>query len=103
MFPLAESATYVHAAHVLGLDTATRIDAGEGALKESAMCKILSTEMATRTIDRAMQTLGGMGITTEVGMAEAWQMVRTVQIADGSAEILRRLVAGRLLAGDRNL
>ncbi|MFC4055143.1 acyl-CoA dehydrogenase family protein [Actinomadura syzygii] len=103
MFPLAECATYVHAAHVLGLDTAARIDAGERALKESAMCKILSTEMATRTIDRAMQTLGGMGITTEIGMAEAWHMIRTVQIADGSAEILRRLVAGRLLAGDRDL
>lgn len=102
-FPLAECATQVHAAHVLGLHTADRIDAGAPSLKESAMCKILSTEMATTTIDRSMQTMGGMGITTEVGLSEAWQMVRTVQIADGSSEILRRLVARRLVAGDRDL
>ncbi|RNL62432.1 acyl-CoA dehydrogenase [Nocardioides marmoriginsengisoli] len=103
MFPLAACATDVHAAHVLGLDTAARIDAGDPAIMEAAMSKIFSTEMATRTIDRAMQTLGGMGITTEVGMSEAWNMVRTVQIADGSSEILRRLVANRLVGGDRDL
>ncbi len=103
MFPLAECATEVHAAHVLGLDTAAKIEGGDLALTESAMCKLFSTEMATRAIDRAMQTLGGMGITTEVGMSQAWQMIRTVQIADGSSEILKRLIANRLVAGDREL
>jgi acyl-CoA dehydrogenase len=102
-FPLADCATQIHAAHVLGLDTASRVDAGEPALKEAAMTKVFSTEMATRVIDRVMQVHGGMGITSETYFAEAWQTVRTVQIADGSAEILRRLVAGRLAKGDREL
>jgi acyl-CoA dehydrogenase len=47
-----------------------------------------------------MQTMGGMGITTEVGLAKAWQSMRTVHIADGSSEILRRLIA-RQLAGSK--
>jgi Acyl-CoA dehydrogenase, C-terminal domain len=47
----------------------------------------VSTEMATRVIDRVIQTRGGMGITSEIYFAEAWQMARTVQIADGSAEM----------------
>jgi acyl-CoA dehydrogenase len=102
-FPLADCATQIHAAHVLGLDTASRIDAGEPALKEAAMTKIFSTEMATRVIDQVMQVHGGMGITSETLFTEAWQTVRTVQIADGSAEILRRLIAGRLAKGDREL
>lgn len=102
-FPLAESATNIHAAHVLGLETAASIDAGLPSVKESAMCKIFSTESATKAIDRAIQTFGGMGITSEMHLAEAWQMIRTVQIADGSAEILRRLVANRLAGGDRDL
>jgi acyl-CoA dehydrogenase len=102
-FPLAECATDVHAAHVLGLDTASRVDAGEAVLKEAAMTKVFSTEMATRVIDRVMQVHGGMGITSETYFAEAWQTVRTVQIADGSAEVLRRLVAGRIARGDRDL
>jgi acyl-CoA dehydrogenase len=102
-FPLAESATEIHAAHVLGLDTAARVDAGESVLKEAAMTKVFSTEMASRAINRVMQVHGGMGLTSETYFAEAWQMVRTVQIADGSAEILRRLIASRLAKGDRDL
>lgn len=102
-FPLAECAIDIHAAHVLGLDTASRVDAGESVLKEAAMTKVFSTEMATKVIDRVMQVHGGMGITSETYFAEAWQAVRTVQIADGSAEILRRLIAGRLAKGDREL
>ena len=95
-FPLADCATQIHAAHLMGLHAARLLDAGEPALVEVAMAKMFSTEMATRVIDRAMQTLGGMGITTEMGLAKAWQSMRTVQIADGSSEILRRLIARRL-------
>jgi acyl-CoA dehydrogenase len=102
-FPLAESAMDIHAAHVLGLDTASRIDEGDLALKETAMTKAFSTQTATRVIDRVIQAHGGMGITSEMYFAEAWQMIRTVQIADGSNEILRRLIASQLAKGDLEL
>jgi acyl-CoA dehydrogenase len=102
-FPLAECATQIYAAHRMGLHAAELVDAGRPALKEVAMAKMFSVEMGTRVIDRAMQTFGGMGLTSEMGFADAWQALRTVQIADGSSEILRRLVAGRLAKGDLDL
>ena len=102
-FPLADQATEVSAARLLGLRAAYLVDQGGSAVKEAAMAKMYSTEVATRTIDRAVQTLGGMGLTNEMNLSHAWQEIRAVHIADGSAEILRRLIVGRLRRGDRSL
>jgi acyl-CoA dehydrogenase len=102
-FPLAERATELSAARLLGLRAAGLVDRDRPAVKEAAMAKMYSTETATRTIDQAVQTLGGMGLTNEVHLSQAWQELRAVHIADGSAEILRRLIVGRLRRGDRSL
>ena len=67
------------------------------------MAKAYSTEMAFKVIDRMMQVHGGMGLTNEMGLTEAWHEVRTVCIADGSAEMMRRLIAHRLARGDLDL
>lgn len=102
-FPLAEAAMEIHAAHLLGLNCAGLLDDGKPALKEVAMTKAYSVEAALRALDRAIQVHGAMGLTNELGLAEAWQQMRIVCIADGSAEILRRQIANRLLKGDRAL
>jgi acyl-CoA dehydrogenase len=44
-----------------------------------------------------------MGFTNEVGMAKAHQMIRTLEVADGTSEILRRQIAQQLLRGDTSL
>jgi acyl-CoA dehydrogenase len=98
-FPLAEAAMDVLAAHLLGLHAAATLDRGEPALVEAAIAKCRSTEIAVEVIDRAVQTLGGMGLTNEVHLQEAWQELRAVCIADGSAEMMRRLVAKQLSTG----
>jgi acyl-CoA dehydrogenase len=46
-----------------------------------------------------MQVHGAMGCTNETGLAEAWQQVRRICIADGSSEIMRRQIAKALAAG----
>lgn len=102
-FPIAESAMEVHAAHLLGLNTARLLDSGAPARKELAMAKAYSTEVAVRAVDRAMQVHGAMGFTNELGLAEAWQQLRQVLVADGSSEILRRQIIQRLMKGDREL
>jgi acyl-CoA dehydrogenase len=99
-FSLADVATETLAAHLMGLHHARLLDRGEQAVKEGAMSKLYSTEAASRSLDRIVQVLGGRGLTNEVGIAEAWQLIRVVRIADGSAEMLRRLIAGRLAKGD---
>jgi len=102
-FSLAESATEILAAHLLGLHCATLLERGDRAVKEASMAKAYSTEMAFKVIDRMMQVHGGMGLTNEMGLTEAWHEVRTVCIADGSAEMMRRLIAHRLARGDLDL
>jgi len=102
-FPLAESAMEVHAAHLLGLNCALLLDRGMPATKELSMAKAFSTEAAVRAIDRAIQAHGAMGFTNEVGLVEAYHTMRKARVADGTSEILRRTIAGRLLSGDLEL
>jgi acyl-CoA dehydrogenase len=102
-FPLADRAVEVLGAHLMGLHAAGLVDDGRLATTEAAMAKICSTEVAGRTIDQAVQALGGMGLTNEMHLSQAWQELRAVRIADGSAEILRRLIVGRLRKGDMRI
>ncbi|MEM7221114.1 MAG: acyl-CoA dehydrogenase family protein [Pseudomonadota bacterium] len=102
-FPLAESATELHAAHLMGLNVAQLLDAGETAVKELSMTKGYSVQVGLRAVDRAMQTHGAMGFTNEIGLTHAWHALRMVNVADGTNEILNRTIAQRLLKGDTQL
>ena len=44
-----------------------------------------------------------MGFTNELGLAEAWQQVRRIRVADGSAEILREQIVKSLRRGELDL
>jgi alkylation response protein AidB-like acyl-CoA dehydrogenase len=99
-FPLAESATELHAAHLMGLNAAALLDQGAAAVKELSMCKVYSVQVGFRALDRAIQTHGAMGFTNELGLTHAWHSLRIVNVADGTNEILNRTIAQRLLKGD---
>ncbi|MBL4907988.1 MAG: acyl-CoA dehydrogenase, partial [Sneathiella sp.] len=102
-FPLAEAATEIHAAHLMGLNATKLLDQGHPAVKELSMTKTYSVKVGLRAIDCAMQVHGAMGLTNELGLAEAWQYLRIINIADGSNEILNKTIAQRLLKGDVSL
>ena len=102
-FPLAESATELHAAHLMGLNATGLLDQGEAAIKELSMTKKYSVEHGLKALDRAMQAHGAMGLTNELGLSEAWQSLRIINIADGSNEILNRTIVQRLLKGDTEI
>lgn len=102
-FPLAESAMEVHAAHLMGLNAAMLLDRGERAIKELSMAKAYAVEVAARAIDRVVQTHGAIGFTNELGLTEAWEIVRVINVADGTNEILRRTIVQRMLRGDLEL
>jgi acyl-CoA dehydrogenase len=102
-FPLAEAATELHGAHLMGLNAAMLLDRGEVAVKELSMAKAYSVQVGYRAVDRAMQTHGAMGFTNELGLTEAWHALRIVNVADGTNEILNRTIAQRLLKGDTDL
>lgn len=102
-FPLAESASELHAAHLMGLNVSTLLDQGLPAVKELSMTKAYSVQVGYKAVDRAMQTHGAMGFTNELGLTEAWHALRIVNVADGTNEILNRTIAQRLLKGDTEL
>ncbi len=102
-FPLAESATEIHAAHLMALNTCMLLDKGKPAVKELSMTKAYSVEKAVKAMDRVMQVHGAMGLTNEMGLNDAWETLRSINIADGTNEILRRTVAQRMLKGDLDL
>lgn len=99
-FMLADSAIEIYAAKTMAIDCAKKLDDGQPAVKELSMAKAFATEMCFRVFDRAMQVCGAMGLTNELKLTYGWHQARTVRIADGSSEILRRTIAARLLKGD---
>jgi acyl-CoA dehydrogenase len=99
-FKLADSAMEIYAARHAALDLTARLDRGELAIRELAMTKALCCETMLRVADRAIQICGGMGITNEAHLYHVWHTARLLQLADGSAEILRQTIAQRLLRGE---
>jgi acyl-CoA dehydrogenase len=102
-FPLANAATEIHAAHLMGVNVAQLLDRGDRAVKELSMTKAYSVQAATRAIDCAIQTHGAMGFTNELGLHEAHVRERQAHVADGTNEILARTIAQRLFKGDLDL
>ncbi len=97
---LADSAIETYAARMMSLNCAWRLEQGQAAVKETAMVKAFATEAGYRTLDRCMQVLGALGLTNEARLYDAWHQLRTVRIADGSGEVMRRTIAHRLFRGD---
>ena len=102
-FPLAESATELHAAPLMALNAATLLDRGDAVVKELSMAKAYAVQVGYKAVDRAMQTHGAMGFTNELGLYHAWHALRIVNVADGTNEILNRTIVQRLMKGDREL
>ena len=102
-FPIADAATELHAAHLMGVNASMLLDNGALAVKELSMTKAFSVQKGLSAVDCAMQTHGAMGFTNELGLTEAWQALRVVNVADGTNEILKRTIAQRLQKGDLDL
>lgn len=100
---LAEMAMDVYAAKSAVARTAWMVETKQKAIKETSIIKALCTEMLGRVTDSAMQVHGAMGLTNELRLEEAWRHARTLRIPDGTSEIQRRTIAGRLLSGDTAL
>jgi acyl-CoA dehydrogenase len=102
-FPLAECASQLHAAHLMGINASQLLDQGHRAIKELSMTKAYSVQVGFKAVDRAIQTHGAMGFTNELGLTDAWHTLRIVNVADGTNEILYRTIVQRLLKGDTEL
>ena len=97
-FSLAESAAELDAARLLVHRAAARSDLGaERVTKEAAAAKLFATEAAHRIVDRAVQIHGGLGVVRGAAVERLAREVRALRIYEGTSEILKVVLAGRLL------
>ncbi len=95
---LADMATEIEAARHLVYHAATLYTAGRECVTEVSMAKLFATEVANRVAYQAVQLHGGYGYMSEFPVERFFRDVRLWTIASGTSEIMREIVAKRLLS-----
>jgi alkylation response protein AidB-like acyl-CoA dehydrogenase len=96
-FMIADSAMELHAARLMVYECAWRHDRGDDVRNLSYMVKVMSTEMAGRVVDRAIQVHGGVGLTKDLPLEWWYRQIRSTRITEGANEVLRWRLAQNLI------
>jgi acyl-CoA dehydrogenase len=81
--------------------TAWLLDQGEKCNFESSRSKVVCSEAEWRVVDRAVQIMGGMGVTNESAVMRIFTDMRAFRIYDGPSEVHRWSMARKLAAGTK--
>jgi acyl-CoA dehydrogenase len=95
---VADMATEIAAARHLVHHAASLYTAGRDCVTEVSMAKLFATEVANRVAYQAVQLHGGYGYMREFPVERFFRDVRLWTIASGTSEIMREIVAKRLLS-----
>ena len=98
---IAESRAEIHAARLMVLHAAWRIEAegARAAREEISIIKFTVARTLQRVLDRAIQGLGGLGMTDDTPLAYWYAHERAARIYDGADEVHVESVARRILRG----
>jgi acyl-CoA dehydrogenase len=100
-FPLADLATRIDAARLLtwraSWMAATGVPFARG---EGSMCKLMASETAVETTERAIQTMGGWGYVTDHPVEKWYRDAKLYTIFEGTSEIQRIVISHALGAAD---
>jgi acyl-CoA dehydrogenase len=94
---LADMATWIHAGQFMVYQTAWKIDQGEDAVQEASMAKLFCSEAAGHIADMGVQIHGAMGFMKPTPVERFYRDVRAYRILDGTSDIQRLIIAGKLL------
>ena len=98
-FRLADMATELDAARLMVHRAAASLDAGSpDATLHCAMAKRFATDVGFRVVNEALQLHGGYGYIQDYGVERHLRDCRVHQILEGTNEIMRLIIARRLLA-----
>jgi acyl-CoA dehydrogenase len=96
-FMLADMAIGIDAARLLVWRAASLADQGKRNSREAATAKAFAADVAMRATTDAVQIYGGMGYTKWHPVEKLMRDAKIIQIYEGSAQIMRRIIAKHLL------
>jgi cyclohexanecarboxyl-CoA dehydrogenase len=96
-FPIAEAATQLEAARLFSYRALWLADHGQPHTKEAAMVKWWAPKIARETIHQCLLLHGHYGYTDELPFEQRLRDVIGLEIGDGSAEIMKIIVARELM------
>jgi alkylation response protein AidB-like acyl-CoA dehydrogenase len=96
---LADMATNVQAARLLTWWAATELDKGRRADLQTSMAKLFASEAALSSALESLRVHGGAGYSTELDVERLYRDAPLMAIGEGTSDILRMLIARRLLSG----
>ena len=99
-FPIAEAATHLEACRWLCYRALWLADHGQPYTKESAMTKWWGPRLAVETIHQCLLFHGHYGYTDELPFEQRMRDVIGLEIGDGTAEVMKLIVARQLMGRD---
>jgi alkylation response protein AidB-like acyl-CoA dehydrogenase len=96
-FQLARAATDLEASRLLTYNAARLRDAGRPFLKEAAMCKLFSSEVAERTASLAVNLFGGYGFVKDYPVEKLYRDAKIGQIYEGTSNLQLQTIAKQIL------
>jgi acyl-CoA dehydrogenase len=92
---IAHSRLEIDQARLLVLRAAWRMDreGNAAARTDASAIKLVSAQLQTRVLDRAMQVFGAMSLTPDTPLARLWAWGRALRFLDGPDEVHLRTVA----------
>jgi alkylation response protein AidB-like acyl-CoA dehydrogenase len=96
-FQIARAATDLEAARLMVYNAARLRDARQPFLKEAAMCKLFSSEMAERTASLAVNLFGGYGFVKDYPVEKLYRDAKIGQIYEGTSNLQLQTIARQIL------
>ena len=98
-FQLADNLVDLHLSRLTVWHCAWVLDQGSDGRVESSLAKLHCSEALGRVVDRSVQVLGGIGITSRTVVRRTYEDIRAFRIYDGPSEVHRWSLARSILKG----
>ncbi|MCP4154993.1 MAG: acyl-CoA dehydrogenase [bacterium] len=102
-FKLAEMITDIDSARLLVYRSAWMLDSGIKASMESAMAKVVATDVAMKVTVDAVQIMGGYGYMKEYPVEKMMRDAKLFQIYEGTNEIQKHVISLEILGNIKNV
>ncbi|MFH1686564.1 MAG: acyl-CoA dehydrogenase family protein [bacterium] len=96
-FKIAEMATRIDAARLLGYRAAQLKDEGKPCHREASMSKLFATQTANFVVNEAVQIHGGYGYMKEYAVERYFRDARVTEIYEGTTEAQKMVISRDLL------